>query len=82
MTTPPHVTLTALRADFPEFQIWLEQLGSGDRFVARRQRPGPGLHTVVTSDPAELRATLAAGRPRHERGPASTLSAAAVGRPS
>jgi hypothetical protein len=64
MTTPPHVTLTALRADFPEFQIWLEQLSSRDRFVARRQRPGPGLHTVVTSDPAELRATLAAARPR------------------
>jgi hypothetical protein len=80
MTTPPHVTLTALRAEFPEFQIWLEPLSSRDRFVARRQRPGPGLHTVVTSDPAELRATLAAARPPQEPGPASTLSAATVGR--
>lgn len=78
MTTPIHVTLTALRADFPEYQIWLEQLSTGDRFVARRQRPGPGLHTVVTSDPAELRATLAAARPQLEPGPAITLSAAAV----
>jgi hypothetical protein len=82
MTTPPHATLTSLRADFPEFRIWLEQPGSRDRFVARRQRPGPGLHTVVTSDSAELRATLAAARPQHAAAPASTPSAAAVGGPS
>jgi hypothetical protein len=82
MTTPSHVTLTALRAEFPEFQIWLEQLSTGDRFVARRQQPGPGLHTAVTSDPVELRPTLAAARPQREPGPASTLRAAATGRPS
>jgi hypothetical protein len=81
MTTPSHVTLTALRAEFPEFQIWLEQLSTRERFVARRQRPGPGLHTVVTSDPAELRATLAA-RPQQEPALASTLNAATVARPS
>jgi hypothetical protein len=82
MTTPPHVTLTALRADFPEFQIWLEQLSTRERFVARRQGPGPGLHTVVTSDPAELRAILAGARPQQEPGPASTLNAATAGRPA
>jgi hypothetical protein len=82
MTAPPQVTLTALRTDFPEFLIWLEQLSSGDRFVARRKRPGPGLHTVVTSDPAELRTTLAAARPQQEPGPPNTLSAATGGRPS
>lgn len=82
MTTPPHFALTALRADFPEFQIWLEQHSTRDRFVARRQRPGPGLHTVITSDPAELRTTLAAARPQQQPGPATTPSPATVGRPS
>jgi hypothetical protein len=80
MTTPPDVTLTALRAEFPEFRIWLEQLSGRHRLIARRQRPGPGLHTVVTSDPAELRAALTAARPQQELVP-STLSAV-LGRPS
>jgi hypothetical protein len=76
MTTPPHVTLTALRAEFPGFQIWLEELSGRRRFIARRQHPGPGLHTIVTSDPTELRTTLAAARSQQVPGPASTLSAA------
>jgi hypothetical protein len=80
MTTAPHVTLTALRAEFPEFRIWLEQLSGRHRFIARRQRPGPGLHTVVTGDPIELHAMLAAARPRQELVP-STMNAL-LGRPS
>jgi hypothetical protein len=50
--------LDRLRADFPEFWIWRENTGSGVRFVARSQRVGLNPHTVVTADPAELRAAL------------------------
>lgn len=50
--------LDHLRADFPEFWIWRENTGSGVRFVARSQRAGRNPHTVVTADPAELRAAL------------------------
>jgi hypothetical protein len=56
--------LDRLRADFPEFWIWRENTGSGVRFVARSQRVGLNPHTVVTADPAELRAALGQpGRP-------------------
>lgn len=77
MTTTNETTLTALRAEFPEFRIWLEQLSGHNRFIARRQRPGTGLHTVVTSDPAELRAALAlsaAARTPHQSSPDTTPS--------
>lgn len=60
MNTEREITLAALRAEFPGFHIWIEAAGSSYRFAARRQRPGTGLHTVITADPAELRATLAA----------------------
>jgi hypothetical protein len=57
--------LDRLRADFPQFWIWRENTGSGVRFVARSQRAGLNPHTVVTADPAELRAALGdPGRPR------------------
>jgi hypothetical protein len=62
MNIAPDATLAALRAEFPGFRIWLEPTSGRHRFVARRQHPGTGLHTVVTSDPAELRAALAAAR--------------------
>ncbi len=57
--------LDRLRADFPEFWIWRENTGSGVRFVARSQRAGLNPHTVVTADPAELRAAL--GQPDRPR---------------
>ena len=52
--------LDRLRADFPHFRIWRENTGSGPRYVARSQRAGLHPHTVVTADPAELRAALGA----------------------
>jgi len=61
MNTPPDTTLAVLRREFPGYRIWLDPVPGRQRFVARRRRPGPGPHTVVTSDPAELRAALAAG---------------------
>jgi hypothetical protein len=50
--------LDRLRADFPLFWIWRENTGSGVRYIARSQRAGVNPHTVVTADPAELRAAL------------------------
>jgi len=70
MTTSLDAVLAALRAEFPEYQIWVDPAGGGRRLVARRLRPGPGPHTVVTSDPEELGAALAAARVRREPGPA------------
>jgi hypothetical protein len=72
-TAPPAVEAVAalaaeldrLRADFPQFWIWRENTGSGVRFVARSQRAGLNPHTVVTADPAELRAAL--GDPNRPR---------------
>jgi len=63
--------LDRLRAEFPLFWIWRETTGSGVRYIARSQRAGLNPHTVVTADPAELRAAL--GHPdRHvDRGPAN-----------
>jgi hypothetical protein len=62
LDTQREITLAALRAEFPRFRIWIEAAPSGYRFAASRQRPGSGLHTVITTDPAELRATLAAAQ--------------------
>jgi hypothetical protein len=62
-TVPPALDAQAaeldrLRADFPSFWIWRENTGSGVRYIARSQRAGLNPHTVVTADPAELRAVL------------------------
>jgi hypothetical protein len=51
--------LAGLRASFPQFRIWRETIGERRRYVARRLAPGTHPHTVVTPDPAELRAALA-----------------------
>jgi hypothetical protein len=65
MNTPvEQATLAALRREFPGFRIWLEPTHSHNRFIARRQGAGTGLHTVITADPAELRAVLAAAGAR------------------
>ena len=58
-------SLNRLRADFPQFWIWRENTGSGVRYIARSQRAGLNPHTVVTDDPAELRAAL--GHPDRPR---------------
>lgn len=50
--------LTGLRLAFPGFRIWREMTGDRVRYVARSMRLDAGLHTVVTADPAELRALL------------------------
>jgi hypothetical protein len=50
--------LAALAAEFPEFAIWRELTGGRIQYIARRNRGGVHPHTVVTSDPAELRSCL------------------------
>ena len=54
--------LPALRADFPAFRIWREDAGGRILYVARSQYPSLNPHTVVTDDPAELRAALEPSR--------------------
>ena len=54
--------LAGLRADFPAFKIWREQIPGRARYVARSQRPGLNPHTVVTSDLGELREALEPAR--------------------
>ena len=46
--------MTALRADFPDHEIWREDDGGHVRYIARGQHP----HTVVTADLGELRTAL------------------------
>lgn len=50
--------LNQLRADFPAFRIWRETIVDRTVYVARRRQPGTRLHTLVTSDPYELRTVL------------------------
>jgi hypothetical protein len=50
--------LASLRSSFPAFHILLEAIGGRRRYVARRIGPGTRPHTVMTSDPDELRAAL------------------------
>jgi hypothetical protein len=52
--------LDSLRKEFPQFQIWRETAFGRARYVARGRHP----HTLVTSDPDELRAVLSAGQGR------------------
>lgn len=59
----PGEDLAALRADFPDVKIWEEFLPGRSRYVARSLREGVRLHTVVTPDLGELRATLEASEP-------------------
>ena len=58
--------LSELRADFPGYVIDTEAIIKGKRYVAVRRRPGPGPHTIVTPDLAELRAALAPAVSSHE----------------
>lgn len=52
--------LASLHAEFPGYRIWHEITGDRARLVAVRRDHGMSPHTVVTADPAELRAALAA----------------------
>jgi hypothetical protein len=54
--------LDAARRDFPSYQIDVELTLERPRYVARRAHPGPGPHTLITSDLAELRTELGASR--------------------
>ena len=55
--------LARLHAEFPGYRIWHETTGNRARLVAVRRYHGASPHTVVTADPAELRAALAASLP-------------------
>jgi O-methyltransferase involved in polyketide biosynthesis len=66
----PDDTLKAIRRDFPHFRIWQEITGSRTRYIARREQPVPGPHTVVTADLDELRSALASGAAQKNHGPA------------
>ena len=55
--------LARLHAEFPGYRIWHEITGTRARSVAVRRYHGTTPHTVVTADPAELRAALAASLP-------------------
>ena len=59
----PQRELVGLRADFPAYEIWREVVGTRVRLVAVTQLRGISPHTVVTDDPAELRAALAGSAP-------------------
>lgn len=63
-------SLPGLCADFPAFRIWREIIGDRIQYVARRRHADAHPHTVVTTDPAKLRAALADGPPGMRRTPA------------
>jgi hypothetical protein len=50
--------LASLQAGFPQFRIWREVICNRARYNARRLHRGTHPHTVVTTDPDELRAAL------------------------
>lgn len=55
----PSDPLPQLNADYPEFRIWREETADGlSRYIARSQHLGVSPHTVVTTDPGELRTAL------------------------
>jgi hypothetical protein len=53
--------LAELQEQFREFHIWREVIRERARYVARSHHLGLHPHTVITDDPAELRAALQAG---------------------
>jgi hypothetical protein len=58
----PADPLPALRADFPAFRIWREDVCDRVLYVTRSLHLGLNPYTVVTDDPAELRAALELSR--------------------
>jgi hypothetical protein len=68
--------LPGLQADFPHYRIWQELTGGRTRYIARSRTLGACPHTLVTTDPSELRAALTPAPGEPYRPPA------AVGQPS
>jgi hypothetical protein len=57
-TAAQRADLDAARRDFPRYRIEIEPTPGRLRFIARQIKPGPGPHTLITSDLTELRAEL------------------------
>lgn len=55
--------LQTARRDFPGYQIDVDLTIDRRRYIARRTQPGPGPHTLITSDLTELRAELTTSHP-------------------
>jgi len=55
--------LAALQRDFPAYHFWRETTLTGPRFIARSRHLSQSPHTLVTRDPAEMRAELSAAKP-------------------
>jgi hypothetical protein len=69
--------LADLQQDFPGYRIWQEPTGDRLRLVAVSRRPGVSPHTLVTSDPSELRSALANSTLNSDRScPAATTKRA------
>ena len=78
---PEAAELQALRAAFPAYLFWEEQLLDGARFAARGRSLTASPHTVVTADLDELEKDLRDGQPGADdqgsvRIPRSLLTAA------
>lgn len=58
VTPAQRAELNAARRDFPGYLIEVEPTPGRRRYIARRVQPGPGPHTLITSDLTELRAEL------------------------
>ena len=54
--------LTMLKAEYPAFQIWREEMPGRARYVARSLHAGLNPHTVITHDLTELREALEPAR--------------------
>jgi hypothetical protein len=54
----PEDPIVRLRADFPQFDIWRENIYGRRRYVARSRHLSVSPHSVITEDPDELRAAL------------------------
>jgi hypothetical protein len=59
----PARELAALRADFPQFEIWPEATLGRLRYVSLSTRLDLHPHTVVTGDLGELRTVLQSAQP-------------------
>jgi hypothetical protein len=66
--------LAELQEQFQEFHIWREVTRERVRYVARSHHLGLHPHTVITDDPAELRAALRAGIASAAANPAPTIT--------
>ena len=58
VTPAQRADLDAAQRDFPGYQIEVEPTPGRRRYIARRTQPGPGPHTLITSDLTELRTEL------------------------